>query len=208
MASSGERRGETPRRPLPRLVPIEPPPPASSDETPRTGRSDETARQRRRAQQRLIRDSTPEVDETLPQPARKDVNDSFSSSFGIVIVRLRFLCLRDPIRSMNDQQQSVEKHDGAFNPRSFHRTFSSSLSNRLRLSGRSQLSGEPSLLHGFEDEVIVESAKKSRDKDLIDPLAATYTTATPSKSAPTPRIYFEDKSKIDVFSFVRSCSEN
>ena len=74
MATLSSGRDETPRRPLPRLVPIEPAP-ASSDETPRTGRSEDSARQRRRANQRLIRDSPPEMDEPTTRRAKKDVID-------------------------------------------------------------------------------------------------------------------------------------
>lgn len=61
---------------------------------------------------------------------------------------------------------------------------------------RSQLQPEQSLLQGFEDEVIVEKSKKARELALPDLLlSSSHAAGTASKSAPTPRIYFENKSK-------------
>ncbi|CAF1278833.1 unnamed protein product [Adineta ricciae] len=67
---------------------------------------------------------------------------------------------------------------------------------RRRIKSSSNTEQEPSLLRGFEDEVIVEKSKKSNELVLPDLLlSSTYAGTTPSKSAPTPRIYFEDKNK-------------
>ncbi|UJR28760.1 hypothetical protein I4U23_009986 [Adineta vaga] len=67
---------------------------------------------------------------------------------------------------------------------------------RRRVKSSSQLEQEPSLLRGFEDEVIIEKSKKSNELVLPDLLLSnTYAGNTLSKSAATPRIYFEDKNK-------------
>ena len=59
------------RRRLPKLLPPEPVG-VSSDETPRAGTSDESARQRRRNQQRIARERTPDSAEILsPIPKRE-----------------------------------------------------------------------------------------------------------------------------------------
>ncbi len=68
---------------------------------------------------------------------------------------------------------------------------------------RSQLQQEPSLLQGFEDEVIIEKSKKSNELALPDLLlSSSHAAGTASKSAPTPRIYFENKSK-NFFSIIK-----
>lgn len=60
---------------------------------------------------------------------------------------------------------------------------------------RSQLQPEPSLLQGFEDEVIVEKSRKASELALPDLLlSSSHAAGTASKSAATPRIYFENKS--------------
>lgn len=67
MASSGANAA----RPLPKLRSPNPPG-ASSDETPRTVASDGSARQRRRAQQQVAREKTPNGRETVsPSPAKE-----------------------------------------------------------------------------------------------------------------------------------------
>ncbi len=61
---------------------------------------------------------------------------------------------------------------------------------------RSQLQPEHSLLQGFEDEVIIEKSKKANESVLPDLLlSSSHAAGTISKSAPTPRVYFENKSK-------------
>ncbi|CAF0814567.1 unnamed protein product [Adineta steineri] len=65
---------------------------------------------------------------------------------------------------------------------------------RRRVKSSSQLEQEPSLLRGLEDEVIVEKSKRSNEFVLPDLLlSSTYAGNTASKSAPTPRIYVENK---------------
>ncbi|CAF0935272.1 unnamed protein product [Rotaria sordida] len=67
---------------------------------------------------------------------------------------------------------------------------------RRRVKSSSQLRQEPSLLHGFEDEVVIERSRKSNEAVLPDLLiSSAHAGSTPSKSAPTPRIYFEDRKK-------------
>lgn len=64
------------------------------------------------------------------------------------------------------------------------------------LNNRSQLSPEPSLLHGFEDEVVVQRSKKHSEATLPDLLlSSTYAGTSASKSAPTPRVYVENQSR-------------
>lgn len=69
---------------------------------------------------------------------------------------------------------------------------------------RSQFQQEPSLLQGFEEDIIIEKHKKSDELILPDLLiSSSYANGTPSKSAPTPRIYYENRSnKISVFKFL------
>lgn len=123
MATRSSSRDETPRRPLPKLVPLEPAA-GSSDDTPRTGRSEDSARQRRRAQQRLIRDSTPEVDESVSRPAKKEVRYSTCPDrFWICLICLigyhRFRYHLDQSNRKTVKYPNVEKRDDVFNPRSF-----------------------------------------------------------------------------------------
>lgn len=61
---------------------------------------------------------------------------------------------------------------------------------------RSQLQPEPSLLQGFEDEVIIEKSRKATELALPDLLlSSSHAAGATSKSIATPRIYFENKSK-------------
>jgi hypothetical protein len=65
---------------------------------------------------------------------------------------------------------------------------------RRTKSASSQLQQEPSLLQGFEDEVIIERSKKSNELALPDLLlSSSHAAGTATKSTPTPRIYFENK---------------
>jgi hypothetical protein len=58
------------------------------------------------------------------------------------------------------------------------------------------------LLKDFEDEVIMEKSKKSNELVLPDLLlSSSYAGNTASKSAPTPRIYFENKSIFHLYLF-------
>ena len=51
-------------------------------------------------------------------------------------------------------------------------------------------------MQGFEDEVIVEKSRKASELALPDLLlSSSHVAGTASKSAPTPRIYFENKSR-------------
>ena len=76
MATPTSDRPESQRRRLPKLIPSEPAA-GSSDDTPRTAMSDESARQRRRTQQRLARQQTPDLKETVLPPMRQDVIQTF-----------------------------------------------------------------------------------------------------------------------------------
>jgi hypothetical protein len=59
----------------------------------------------------------------------------------------------------------------------------------------SQLIQEPSLLHGFEDEVIIEKSRRANEPVLPDLLQSNLQAGNAaSKSALTPRVYFENKS--------------
>jgi hypothetical protein len=84
MATTGTSQGEPQRRRLPKLT-VPNPIGGSSDETPRTVTSDESARQRRRTQQQIARQQTPNGRETVSPPAVKDVisylNDFFKRNF-------------------------------------------------------------------------------------------------------------------------------
>ncbi len=73
METTGATQGQPQRRRLPKLTVPTNPAGASSDETPRTVTSDESARQRRRIQQQLARQHTPNGRETVSPPAVKDV---------------------------------------------------------------------------------------------------------------------------------------
>jgi hypothetical protein len=54
---------------------------------------------------------------------------------------------------------------------------------------------EPSLLHGFEDEVIIEKSRRANEPVLPDLLQSNLQAGNAaSKSALTPRVYFENKS--------------
>ncbi len=67
---------------------------------------------------------------------------------------------------------------------------------------QSQLQPEHSLLQGFEDEVIIEKSKKASETVLPDLLlSSSHAAGSASKSAPTPRIYFENKSNKKKFIF-------
>ena len=92
--------------------------------------------------------------------------------------------------------QNVEKFDVVFNHRKF--SFLESIEFFIFLYHyRSQLSPEPSILQGFEDEIIVESSRKKATSTLPDLLlSSNFGGTVPSKSAPTPRVYFENKSKL------------
>ncbi len=72
MATTGTSQGEYQRRRLPKLT-VTNPVGGSSDDTPRTVASDESARQRRRTQQQISRQQTPNGREIVSPPAVKDV---------------------------------------------------------------------------------------------------------------------------------------
>jgi hypothetical protein len=82
MATTSTGRDEGQRRRLPRLLPPDPVG-GSSDETPRTVLSDDSARQRRRTQQKLARQQTPNGRETVSPPAVKDVISFYSNYFSL-----------------------------------------------------------------------------------------------------------------------------
>ena len=70
---------------------------------------------------------------------------------------------------------------------------------------RSQLQPEHSLLQGFEDEVIIEKSKKASETVLPDLLlSSSHVAGSASKSALTPRVYFEDKSNKNSFSNLKN----
>ncbi|CAF2927966.1 unnamed protein product [Rotaria sp. Silwood2] len=159
MATTGTGQGGNQRRRLPKLTPAEPVG-GSSDETPRTATSEDSARQRRRAQQRLIRQRTPNGREIVSPPAAKE--------------------LSLPPRSKQTEEPQTTKRRKA----------------RRRVRSSSQLRQEPSLLHGFEDEIIIERSKRSDEAVLPDLLiSSSHADGAPSKSAPTPRVYFENRKK-------------
>lgn len=71
----------------------------------------------------------------------------------------------------------------------------------------SQLQPEHSLLQGFEDEVIIEKSKKATELLLPDLLlSSSHAAGTISKSAATPRIYFEEKSREKKTFFPNLCN--
>lgn len=71
MATAGTSQGTNAARPLPKLR-SPTPAGASSDETPRTAASDGSARQRRRTQQQISREKTPNGRETItPSPSKE-----------------------------------------------------------------------------------------------------------------------------------------
>ncbi|CAF1563276.1 unnamed protein product [Rotaria magnacalcarata] len=65
---------------------------------------------------------------------------------------------------------------------------------RRRVQSSSQLEQEPSLLQGFEDDIVIEKHAKSNGVILPDLLiSSSYAGGAASKSAPTPRIYYENR---------------
>ncbi|CAF3457668.1 unnamed protein product [Rotaria sp. Silwood1] len=159
MATTSTGQGGNQRRRLPKLIPPEPAG-VSSEETPRTVTSEDSARQRRRAQQRLIRQQTPDGRETVSPPAVKELP-------------------LPPRSNQTDEPQTTKRRKA-----------------RRRVRSSSQLRQEPSLLHGFEDEVVIERPQKSNEVVLPDLLmSGSHAGGAPSKSAPTPRIYFENRKK-------------
>ena len=82
MAAANPNQGLARPRPLPKLIPLDPPG-ESSEDTPRTVNSDESARQRRRTQQRLARLPTPDGRESESSSRRARLQDVMHSRLSL-----------------------------------------------------------------------------------------------------------------------------